>query len=200
MNRQQKRKRERELKKRVEGSFVGSNREFLTLEEVLLPNGFKGEPILISGIIFNDQPNNRLNKYKVSQALVFKNEIVRVVITPEKQGLEITTIVVYPDYLSQGYGKLMLDFLLVTFQKAKVGFVSLYPQKKDPNDQISLAKCQKTLENFYSKRGFEWNKQKTAMVMNWEKFEIYVKTNQVNENLDFERILNPRWGMGLMAA
>jgi hypothetical protein len=52
MNRQQKRKRERELKKRVEGSFVGSNREFLTLEEVLLPNGFKGEPILISGIIF----------------------------------------------------------------------------------------------------------------------------------------------------
>lgn len=200
MNRQQKRKRERELKKRVEGSFVGSNREFLTLEEVLLPNGFKGEPILISGIIFNDQPNNRLNKYKASQAIVFKNEIVRAVITPEKQGLEITTIVVYPDYLSQGYGKLMLDFLLVTFQKAKVGFVSLYPQKKDPNDQVSLAKCQKTLENFYSKRGFEWNKRKTEMVLNWEKFEVYAENNQIIETLDFERILNPMGGIGLMAA
>ena len=200
MNRQQKRKRERELKKRVEGSFVGSNSEFLTLEEVLLSNGFKGEPILISGIIFNDQPNNRLNKYKVSQALVFKNEIVRVVITPEKQGLEITTIVVYPDYLSQGYGKLMLDFLLVTFQKAKVGFVSLYPQKKDPNDQISLAKCQEALENFYCKRGFEWTKQKTAMVLNWEKFEIYAENNQIIETLDFERILYPMGGIGLMAA
>lgn len=200
MNRQQRRKVEREFKKKGEDCFVGSNREFLTLEEVLLPNGFKGEPLLISGIISNDPANNRLNKYKASQAIVFKNDIVRAVITPEKQGLEITTIVVYPDYLSQGYGKLMLDFLLVTFQKAKVGFVSLYPQKKDPNDQISLAKCQKTLENFYSKRGFEWNKQKTAMVMNWEKFEIYVKTNQVNENLDFERILNPRGRMSLMAA
>ena len=39
------------------------------------------------------------------------------------------------------------------------------------------------------------------MALNWEKFEIYVKNNQIIENLDFERIINPRGGgMGLMAA
>jgi hypothetical protein len=38
------------------------------------------------------------------------------------------------------------------------------------------------------------------MKMNWDKFEIYVKTNQVIENLDFERILNPRGRMSLMVA
>jgi hypothetical protein len=90
--------------------------------------------------------------------------------------------------LSQGYGKLMLDFLLVTFQKAKVAFVSLYPQKKDPNDQVSLAKCQKTLENFYSKRGFEWDKQKTAMVLNWGKFNSYELENQVESSLDYNKL------------
>ena len=144
--------------------------------------------------------NPTINKVKISPGLIFDNGIVRAVLTVEKKGIEISTIMVYTEYLSQGYGKLMLDFLLVTFQKAKVGFVSLYPQKKDPNDQISLAKCQEDLENFYSKRGFEWNKQKTEMVMDWEKFDVYAENNQIIENLDFERIINPMGGMGLMAA
>jgi N-acetylglutamate synthase-like GNAT family acetyltransferase len=136
----------------------------------------------------------------LSPCLIFNNRVVRAVLSPEKNGIEITTLLVYPDYLSQGYGKLMLDFLLVNFRKAKVDYVSLYPQKKDPNDQISLAKCQKTLEEFYSKRGFHWNKGRTEMVMNWEKFEVYEKNNQVIETLDFERILNPTRIMSLMAA
>jgi GNAT superfamily N-acetyltransferase len=165
------------------------------MEERLSSFDFQIKPLFLSRI-----SNERFEKLKLSSGLIFDNSVVRAVLTSEKTGLEITTLMVYPEYLSQGYGKLMLDFLLLNFRMAKVGYVSLYPQKKDPNDKISLAKSQKTLENFYSKRGFEWNKQKTAMVLNWGKFEVYVKTNQVNENLDFERILNPRWGMGLMAA
>jgi N-acetylglutamate synthase-like GNAT family acetyltransferase len=195
MNRQQRRKVERGIKKRVEESFLGSNPSFSIMKEVLGPHEFQQESHVMVAVT-----NPTINKMKISPGLIFDNGIVRAVLTVEKEGLEITTVKVYPDYLSQGYGKLMLDFLLVTFQKAKVAFVSLYPQKKDPKDQVSLAKCQKTLENFYSKRGFEWNKQKTAMVMNWEKFEIYAENNQIIETLDFERILNPIGVMGLMAA
>ena len=36
--------------------------------------------------------------------------------------------------------------------------------------------------------------------MNYEEFEIYAENNQIIENLDFERILNPIGVMGLMAA
>ena len=99
---------------------------------------------------------------------------------------------VYPNYLSQGFGKLMLDFLLVTFSVAKVGYVSLYPQKKDPNDQISLAKCQRTLEDFYSKRGFEWNEKKTAMVLNREKYISYELANRMKLNLEYQDSLEER--------
>ena len=38
------------------------------------------------------------------------------------------------------------------------------------------------------------------MALNWEKFEIYEENNQIIETLDFERILNPMGGIGLMAA
>lgn len=195
MNRQQRRKMEREFNKRVEESFIGSNPSFSIMKEALASYDFQQESLVMVAV-----ENPTINKMKISPGLIFDNGIVRAVLTVEKKGLEITTIMVYPEYLSQGYGKLMLDFLLVTFQKAKVGFVSLYPQKKDPNDQISLAKCQKTLENFYSKRGFEWNKRKTEMVLNWEKFEVYAENNRTIENLDFERIINPMGGMSLMAA
>jgi hypothetical protein len=195
MNRQQRRKREREFKKRVEESIVGSNHSFSIMREVLVPHDFQLQSLLLATI-----ENPSIYKKKISPGLIFDNGIVRAVLTVEKKGVEITTLLVYEDYLSQGYGKLMLDFLLVTIQKAKVDFVSLYPQKKDPYDQRSLAKCQMDLENFYSKRGFEWNKGRTEMVLNWEKFEVYEKTNKFIENLDFERILNPRRGMGLMAA
>ena len=195
MNRQQRRKMEREFNKRVEESFIGSNPSFSIMKEALASYDFQQESLVMVAV-----ENTTINKMKISPGLIFDNGIVRAVLTVEKKGLEITTIMVYPEYLSQGYGKLMLDFLLVTFQKAKVGFVSLYPQKKDPNDQISLAKCQKTLENFYSKRGFEWNKRKTEMVLNWEKFEVYAENNRTIENLDFERIINPMGGMSLMAA
>jgi hypothetical protein len=195
MNRQQRRKIERDFKKKGEDCFVGSNPGFLTLQEAFCPIGFQKEPIVFSGVF-----NKNTTKIKKSSGLVFENEVVKVLITPEKKGVEITTILVCEEFLSQGLGKLMLDFLLVNFRMADIDYVSLYPQKKDPNDQISLAKCQKTLEEFYSKRGFEWNKGRTEMVLNWEKFEVYEKINQVIENLDFERILNPRRGMGLMAA
>jgi N-acetylglutamate synthase-like GNAT family acetyltransferase len=195
MNRQQRRQIERDFKKKTEDSFVKSNNSFLTMEGELSSFGFQKQPIFLS-----DVSNESFKKLKLSPCLIFNNRVVRAVLSPEKNGIEITTLLVYPDYLSQGYGKLMLDFLLVNFRKAKVDYVSLYPQKKDPNDQISLAKCQMTLENFYSKRGFEWNLDKTAMVINWDKFEIYEKTNQVIGNIGFVRIFNPRWGMGLMAA
>lgn len=183
MNRQQRRKMEREFNKRVEESFIGSNPSFSIMKEALASYDFQQESLVMVAV-----ENPTINKMKISPGLIFDNGIVRAVLTVEKKGLEITTIKVYPDYLSQGYGKLMLDFLLVTFQKAKVGFVSLYPQKKDPNDQISLAKCQKTLENFYSKRGFEWNKRKTEMVLNWEKFRIYEIENQVESSLDYHKL------------
>ena len=196
MNRQQRRQMERNLKKNNSNvSGIGRNPSFKILKEVLSPQDFAEEFLVLSTV-----ENPTINKVKISPGLIFDNGIVRAVLTVEKKGIEISTIMVYPEYLSQGYGKLMLDFLLVTFQKAKVGFVSLYPQKKDPNDQISLAKCQEDLENFYSKRGFEWNKQKTEMVMDWEKFDVYAENNQIIETLDFERISNPMGGMGLMAA
>ena len=183
MNRQQRRQLERQVKQMGKRCFVDINSCFSTMEEKLSAFDFQIEPFFLSQI-----SNESFEKLKFSSGLIFDNSVVRAVLTSEKTGLEITTLMVYPDYLSQGYGKLMLDFLLVTFQKAKVGFVSLYPQKKDPNDQISLAKCQKTLENFYSKRGFEWNKRKTEMVLNWEKFRIYEIENQVESSLDYHKL------------
>jgi N-acetylglutamate synthase-like GNAT family acetyltransferase len=195
MNRQQRRKMERGFKKMGENSLVVSNPSFSILEEDLCSLDFQKVPIVYSGV-----KNERLTKQKMSPGLAFDNDVVRVVLTPEKEGVEITTIMVHPKYLSQGFGKLMMDFLLERMKKAGIDHISLYPQKKDPNDQISLAKCQKTLENFYSKRGFEWNKRKTEMVINWEKFEAYAENNQIIETLDFEGILNPMGGTGLMAA
>lgn len=195
MNRQQRRQLVKQLKQKGKSCFVDINPCFSTMEERLSSFDFQIKPLFLSRI-----SNESFEKLKLSSGLIFDNGVVRAVLSPEKTGLEITTLMVYPEYLSQGYGKLMLDFLLLNFRMAKVDYVSLYPQKKDPNDKISLAKSHKTLENFYSKRGFEWNKQKTAMVLNWGKFELYVRTNQVDENLDFERILNPSWGIGLMAA
>ena len=195
MNRQQRRQLERQVKQMGKRCFVDINSCFSTMEEKLSAFDFQIEPFFLSKI-----SNESFEKLKFSSGLIFDNSVVRAVLTSEKTGLEITTLMVYPDYLSQGYGKLMLDFLLLNFRMAKVNYVSLYPQKKDPNDKISLAKSQKTLENFYSKRGFEWNKPKTAMVLNWEKFEVYAENNQIIETLDFERILNPMGGIGLMAA
>ncbi|SNS57966.1 hypothetical protein SAMN06295967_11333 [Belliella buryatensis] len=195
MNRQQRRQLKRQVKQKGKRCFVDINPCFSSMEEKLSAFDFQIEPFFLSKI-----SNESFEKLKLTPGLIFDNSVVRAVLTSEKTGLEITTLMVYPDYLSQGYGKLMLDFLLLNFRMAKVNYVSLYPLKKDPNDKISLAKSQKTLENFYSKRGFEWNKQKTAMVLNWEKFEVYAENNQIIENLDFERILNPMGGMGLMAA
>ena len=195
MNRQQRRKMERGFKKMGEDSFEESNPGFSILEEDLCSLDFQKVPIVYSGVI-----NERFTKQKMSQGLAFDNDVVRVLLTPEKTGVEITNIMVHPKFLSQGFGKLMMDFLLERMKKAGIYYITLYPQKKDPNDQISLARCQKTLENFYSKRGFEWNKRKTEMVMNWEKFEAYAENNQIIETLDFEKILNPMGGVGLMAA
>jgi hypothetical protein len=187
MNRKQRRQLEKSLHKEGKDCFVGSNPCFSAMEENLGSLNFKKEPIIYSSI-----SNESFYKLKTSPALVFDNGIVRAVITPEKEGLEITTIMVYPNYLSQGFGKLMLDFLLVTFSVAKVDYVSLYPQKKDPNDQISLAKCQRTLENFYSKRGFEWNEKKTAMVLNREKYISYELANRMKLNLEYQDSLEER--------
>ena len=187
MNRKQRRQLEKSLHKEGKDCFVGSNPCFSAMEENLGSLNFKKESIIYSSI-----SNESFYKLKTSPALVFDNGIVRAVITPEKEGLEITTIMVYPNYLSQGYGKLMLDFLLVTFSVAKVDYVSLYPQKKDPNDQISLAKCQRTLENFYSKRGFEWNEKKTAMVLNREKYISYELANRMKLNLEYQDSLEER--------
>jgi GNAT superfamily N-acetyltransferase len=187
MNRKQRRQLEKSLHKEGKDCFVGSNPCFSAMEENLGSLNFKKEPIIYSSI-----SNESFYKLKTSPALVFDNGIVRAVITPEKEGLEITTIMVYPNYLSQGFGKLMLDFLLVTFSVAKVGYVSLYPQKKDPNDQISLAKCQRTLEDFYSKRGFEWNEKKTAMVLNREKYISYELANRMKLNLEYQDSLEER--------
>jgi hypothetical protein len=187
MNRKQRRQLEKSLHKEGKDCFVGSNPCFSAMEENLGSLNFKKEPIIYSSI-----SNESFYKLNTSPALVFDNGIVRAVITPEKEGLEITTIMVYPNYLSQGFGKLMLDFLLVTFSVAKVGYVSLYPQKKDPNDQISLAKCQRTLEDFYSKRGFEWNEKKTAMVLNREKYISYELANRMKLNLEYQDSLEER--------
>jgi len=187
MNRKQRRQLEKSLHKEGKDCFVGSNPCFSAMEENLGSLNFKKESIIYSSI-----SNESFYKLKTSPALVFDNGIVRAVITPEKEGLEITTIMVYPNYLSQGFGKLMLDFLLVTFSVAKVDYVSLYPQKKDPNDQISLAKCQRTLENFYSKRGFEWNEKKTAMVLNREKYISYELANRMKLNLEYQDSLEER--------
>lgn len=195
MNRQQRRQLKRQVKQKGKRCFVDINPCFSSMEEKLSAFDFQIEPFFLSKI-----SNESFEKLKFTPGLIFDNSVVRAVLTSEKTGLEITTLMVYPDYLSQGHGKLMLDFLLLNFRMAKVNYVSLYPLKKDPNDKISLAKSQKTLENFYSKRGFEWNKQKTAMVLNWEKFEVYAENNQIIETLDFERILNPMGGIGLMAA
>ncbi len=187
MNRQQRRKMERGFKKRVEESFLGSNPSFSIMKEALASYDFQQESQVMVAV-----ENPTINKMKISPGLIFDNGIVRAVLTVEKKGLEITTIMVYPNYLSQGFGKLMLDFLLVTFSVAKVDYVSLYPQKKDPNDQISLAKCQSTLENFYSKRGFEWNEKKTAMVLNREKYISYELANRMKLNLEYQDSLEER--------
>ena len=200
MNRQQRRFIHNEMKS--EGKLgkvqrILRNREFNKLAETLTEWGFDFDPkesyksrVIINGI----------ESIKSSSAIVKKGDSWSIFITPTVCGVEICEIKIDRALKGKGLGGEMLNFLLYKMREAGVLSVILYPIPTDREDWTSFSSNKEFLIKFYEKRGFEFDSTGGRMKMNWEKFEVYVKTNQVIENLDFERILNPRGNTVLMAA
>ena len=129
-----------------------------------------------------------------------KDDSWSIFITPTVFGVEICEIKIDRALKGKGLGGEMLNFLLYKMWEAKISSVILYPISIDREDWRSFSCNEELLIKFYEKRGFEFDSSAERMKMNWEKFEVYMKNNQIIENLDFERILNPRGNMVLMAA
>ena len=200
MNRQQRRFIHNEMKS--EGKLgkvqrILRNREFNKLAETLTEWGFVFDPkesyksrVIINGI----------ESIKSSSAIVKKDDSWSIFITPTVFGVEICEIKIDRAIKGKGLGGEMLNFLLYKMWEAEISSVILYPISIDREDWTSFSSNKDLLIKFYEKRGFEFDSTGVRMKMNWEKFEIYVENNQIIESLDFERILNPRGNMVLMAA
>jgi hypothetical protein len=173
------------------------NREFNKLAEELIEWGFILNPsesfesiVIINGI----------ESITRSSVIGKKDDSWSIFISPTVFGVEICQIKLDRTLKGNGLGGEMLNFLLYKMWKAEISSVTLCPIPIEKDDWKSFSCNEDLLVKFYEKRGFEFDDLKVKMKMNWDKFEIYVKTNQVIENLDFERILNPRGRMSLMAA
>jgi ribosomal protein S18 acetylase RimI-like enzyme len=200
LNRRQKRFIQNEMKskgKLVKVQRILRNRDFNRLAETLTEWGFVFDPkeAYESQVIVNG-----IESIIRSSVIVKKDDSWSIFISPTVFGVEICEIKIDRTLKGKGLGGEMLNFLLYKMREAGVSSVILYPIPIDREDWTSFSSNKDLLIKFYEKRGFEFDDSNVKMKMNWEKFEIYVKTNQVIENLDFERILNPRGRMSLMAA
>ena len=173
------------------------NREFNKLAEELIEWGFILNPsesfesiVIINGI----------ESITRSSVIGKKDDSWSIFISPTVFGVEICQIKLDRKLRGKGLGGEMLNFLLYKMWKAEISSVTLCPIPIEKDDWKSFSCNEDLLVKFYEKRGFEFDDLKVKMKMNWEKFEVYLKTNQIIENLDFERILNPRGRMSLMAA
>ena len=173
------------------------NREFNKLAEELIEWGFILNPsesfesiVIINGI----------ESITRSSVIGKKDDSWSIFISPTVFGVEICQIKLDRTLKGNGLGGEMLNFLLYKMWKAEISSVTLCPTPIERDDWKSFSCNEDLLVKFYEKRGFEFDSTGVRMKMNWEKFEVYVKTNQIIENLDFERILNPRGRMSLMAA
>jgi hypothetical protein len=173
------------------------NRVFNKLAEALTEWGFFFDPkeLYTSNVIVNE-----FESITCSPFIRKKDDSWSIIITPTVFGVEICEIKIDRTLKGNGLGGEMLNFLLYKMWENEISSVTLYPVPIDREDWRSFSCNENLLIKFYEKRGFEFDSTGVRMKMNWEKFEIYVKTNQIIENLDFERILNPRGGIGLMAA
>ena len=199
-NRRQRRFIQNEMKskgKLVKVQRILRNREFNKLAETLTEWGFVFDPkesfesyVIVNGI----------ESIIRSSVIVKKDDSWSIFISPTVFGVEICEIKIDRTLKGKGLGGEMLNFLLYKMREAGVSSVTLCPIPIEKDDWKSFSCNENLLVKFYEKRGFEFDDLKVKMKMNWEKFEVYVKTNQIIENLDFERILNPRGRMSLMAA
>ena len=173
------------------------NREFNKLAEVLTEWGFFFNP---KEFYKSTVRANGFESIILSSFIGKKDESWSIVITPTVFGVEISEIKIDRTLRGKGLGGEMLNFLLYKMWEAEISSVILYPISIDREDWTSFSSNKDLLIKFYEKRGFEFDSTGVRMKMNWEKFEIYVENNQIIETLDFERILNPRGNMVLMAA
>ena len=199
-NRRQRRFIHNELKsegKLVKIQRILRNRDFNRLGEVLTEWGFvlDQRESFESTVILNG--NESITR---SSVIGRKDDTWSIFITPTVFGVEICRISIDRTLRGKGLGGEMLNFLLYKMWEAKISSVILYPISIDREDWRSFSCNEELLIKFYEKRGFEFDSTAERMKMNWEKFEVYMKNNQIIENLDFERILNPVGGMSLMAA
>jgi GNAT superfamily N-acetyltransferase len=199
-NRRQRRFIQNEMKskgKLVKVQRILRNRDFNRLAETLTEWGFVFDPkkAYESQVVVNG-----IERITSSSFIVKKDDSWSIFISPTVFGVEICEIKIDRTLKGKGLGGEMLNFLLYKMREAGVSSVILYPIPTDIEDWTSFSSNKDLLIKFYEKRGFEFDDSNVKMKMNWEKFEVYEKDNQVIETLDFERILNPRRGMGLMAA
>ena len=199
-NRRQRRFIHNEMKsegKLVKIQRILRNRDFNRLGEALTEWGFvlDQRESFESTVILNG--NESITR---SSVIGRKDDSWSIFITPTVFGVEICEIKIDRALKGKGLGGEMLNFLLYKMWEAKISSVILYPISIDREDWRSFSCNEELLIKFYEKRGFEFDSSAERMKMNWEKFEVYMKNNQIIENLDFERILNPRGNMVLMAA
>uniref|UniRef100_UPI0040470CBA hypothetical protein n=1 Tax=Algoriphagus sp. TaxID=1872435 RepID=UPI0040470CBA len=199
-NRRQRRFIHNEMKsegKLVKIQRILRNRDFNRLGEALTEWGFvlDQRESFESTVILNG--NESITR---SSVIGRKDDSWSIFITPTVFGVEICEIKIDRALKGKGLGGEMLNFLLYKMWEAKISSVILYPISIDREDWRSFSCNEELLIKFYEKRGFEFDSSAERMKMNWEKFEVYMKNNQIIENLDFERILNPLGGMSLMAA
>ena len=200
LNRRQRRFIHNEMKSEgnlVKAQMILRNREFNKLAETLTEWGFFFDPkkLHTSTVRFNG-----FESILRSSFIGKKDESWSIFITPRVSGVEICEIKIDRKLRGKGLGGEMLNFLLYKMWEDEISSVILYPISIDREDKTSFSSNMDLLIKFYEKRGFEFDSTGVRMKMNWEKFEVYMKNNQIIENLDFERILNPMVEMGLMAA
>ncbi len=199
-NRRQRRFIHNEMKsegKLVKAQRILRNREYNKLAEVLTEWGFFFEPKELYKSIVRVKGFESIS---LSSFIGKKDKSWSIFITPTVFGVEISEIKIDRTLRGKGLGGEMLNFLLYKMWEVEIDSVTLYPISIDREDWTSFSSNKDLLIKFYEKRGFEFDSTGVRMKMNWEKFEFYLKTKQVIEGLNFERILNPIGGMSLMAA
>jgi GNAT superfamily N-acetyltransferase len=183
MNRKMRRLLDKNAKKELKIRRMLNTRGFNTMRNVLKEFGFVIEKDYLSWLKTMDNL-----KIKISEKITFDNGVTAVYLTPSTKGVEITLIEIRKEFQGMGIGGSMLDFILLKMWENDIWHVSLYPASTNENDTWSIASDWEKLEKFYAKRGFVWSQDKKEMELDWEAFEDYIDSRNLNENLDLSKV------------
>jgi GNAT superfamily N-acetyltransferase len=195
MNRKMRRQLEKKAKIKITQTRQQDNHEFITMHNVLKEFGFEIEGQYMSGMNLDG-----VLRTKLSNRLYWDKGVNEINLTPTSKGIEISILRTQKEYQGLGYGSSMLDFILLKMWGNDISHVSLYPMKTSARDTWSLASDLTALENFYRKRGFEWDNTKKEMVIDWEAFGDYMDSRNLQDNLDLGKVFYSGYSDLRMAA